>query len=80
MQMFFRICHGFCLSLFLLICSTSTSKLNVLVTKLNEFLAHAAVEDSGETSTSKDAEEGTVDATGDRNRVLSHVHMKHGPL
>lgn len=50
----------------LLVCSTSTSKLNVLVTKLHEFLAHAGGEDGGQTPTSKDAE-GTVDATEDRN-------------
>lgn len=55
---------------FLLICSASTSKLNVLVTKLHEFLAHAAVEDGGQTPTSKDAEEGTVDATRDKKTCI----------
>lgn len=45
---------------FLPLCSTTTSKLNVLVTKLHEYLAHTAVEDSDQTSPSENAE-GTAD-------------------
>lgn len=52
----------------MLLCSTSTSKLNVLVTKLHEFLAHTPVEDSGQTETLKDTE-GTINETGERKRV-----------
>ncbi|XP_026225817.1 transcriptional regulator ATRX-like isoform X1 [Anabas testudineus] len=36
--------------------STSTSKLNVLVNKLHEYLAHSTIEDSNGTSTSEDAD------------------------
>lgn len=58
---------------FLRIYSTSTSKLNVLVTKLHEFLAHTAVEDSGQTPTSKDTE-GTVESTGEGKHALSRAN------
>lgn len=58
------------------LCSTTTSKLNVLVTKLHEFLAHASVEDSGQTPTSKDTE-GTADETGDKTRVNMFADLKH---
>lgn len=41
---------------FLLDCSTPTNKLNVLVNKLHEYLAHSTVEDSNDTPTSEDAD------------------------
>ncbi|XP_068456969.1 transcriptional regulator ATRX-like [Clinocottus analis] len=46
--------------------STTTSKLNVLVNKLHEYLAHSSVEDSNGTPTSEDA-----DDTGLTNRSCS---------
>ncbi|XP_038565073.1 transcriptional regulator ATRX-like isoform X1 [Micropterus salmoides] len=49
--------------------STTTSKLNVLVNKLHEYLAHSAVEDSNGTPASEDAHDLVV--TGLTNRSCS---------
>lgn len=62
------------------LCSTSTSKLNVLVTKLHEFLAHAAVEDSGQTPTSENTEGTAVDTVDRKMCVLVYRPKIHEPL
>lgn len=59
---------------FLLECSATTSKLNVLVNKLHEYLAHSTVEDSNCTPTSQDADGTAFDYCNHEKNAL-HVYM-----
>ncbi|XP_069002853.1 transcriptional regulator ATRX-like [Embiotoca jacksoni] len=57
--------------------STSTSKLNVLVNKLHEYLAHSSIEDSNGAPTSEDADGPTIRSCSG-GRVTAHTETEAG--
>ncbi|XP_032389041.1 transcriptional regulator ATRX isoform X2 [Etheostoma spectabile] len=57
--------------------STTTSKLNVLVNKLHEYMAHSTVEDSNGTPTSEDAD-GLTDRSCSVGNSTEHAATKGG--